>query len=60
MSEEREPRQAPNDMQALLGSIDEQWQEVLRALVGIPEERLEEPGVCEAWSAKNLMGHLAF
>jgi hypothetical protein len=56
MSEEREPCQAPNDMPALLGRIDEQWQEVLRALAGIPEE----PGACEAWSAKNLMGHLAF
>jgi hypothetical protein len=60
MSEEREQRQAPNEMQPLQGRIDQQWQEVLRALDGIPEERLEEPGVCGAWSAKNLMGHLAF
>jgi hypothetical protein len=60
MSEEREQRQAPNDMQALLGRIDQQWQEVLRALAGIPNSVLEEPGACGAWSAKHLMGHLAF
>jgi hypothetical protein len=60
MGVEREPRQAPDDTRALLSRVDQGWQEVLRALDGIPEERLEEPGVCEAWSAKNLMGHLAF
>jgi hypothetical protein len=60
MSEEREQREIPGDMRALLGRIDEGWREVLSALEGIPEERLEEPGACGDWSAKNLMGHLAF
>jgi hypothetical protein len=57
MSKERE---AAADMQALLGRVDAGWSEVLGALEGIPEERLEDPGACGAWSAKNLMGHLAF
>lgn len=60
MSEEREQREAPGDMGALLGRIDEGWREVLGTLEGIPEERLEEPGACGDWSAKNVMGHLAF
>lgn len=60
MSEERETRQTPNNTSRLLDRVDQGWQEVLDALAGIPEERLKEPGVCGAWSAKNLMGHLAF
>jgi hypothetical protein len=60
MSEERETRQTPNNTSRLLDSVDQGWQEVLDALAGIPAERLKEPGVCGAWSAKNLMGHLAF
>jgi hypothetical protein len=60
MSEEREQREAPEDVRVLLGRIEEGWREVLGALDGIPEERLEEPGACGAWSTKNLMGHLAF
>jgi hypothetical protein len=60
MSEEGEHREAPEDVRALLGRIEEGWREVLSALEGIPEDRLEEPGTCGAWSTKNLMGHLAF
>jgi hypothetical protein len=60
MSEEREHREVPHDMQALRGRIDEGWREVLSALDGIPDDRLDEPGACGAWSAKNLMGHMAF
>jgi hypothetical protein len=60
MIEEREQREAPTDVRALLGRIDAGWREVLSALDGIPEDRLEEPGACGNWSIKNLMGHLAF
>jgi hypothetical protein len=60
MSEEREQREAPEDVRVLLGRIEEGWREVLGALEGIPEGRLEEPGACGDWSTKNLMGHLAF
>ena len=60
MSEEREPREGAGDARMLLGRIDVGWRELLDALNGTPEDRLEEPGACGAWSAKHLMGHLAF
>lgn len=30
------------------------------ALAGLPEERIDEPGVCGAWSIKDLVHHVAY
>ena len=40
--------------------VDASWDHWLAALWGIPEERLTEPGVCGAWSVKDLIGHVAY
>jgi hypothetical protein len=59
MTEERERRQPPEDVGALLERIEAAWRDLLATLDDIPEERLEEPGASGEWSIKNLMGHLA-
>ena len=30
------------------------------ALAGLPEERIDEPGVCGVWSVKDLVHHVAY
>lgn len=40
--------------------IDASWRSWLAALDAIPTARLSEPGVCDAWSAKDLTGHVAY
>src|SRR3954468_6799078 len=60
MTEEMTSREAPGDVHALLGCVEEAWRELFAALDGIPEERLSDPGVIGDWSLKDLYGHLAF
>lgn len=43
----------------LLTRIDDAWRQLHAALDGMPEERLEEPGVTGDWSIRDLCGHLA-
>jgi hypothetical protein len=50
----------PPDVGDLLDRIDASWRRLHEALVDIPEDRLEEPGVTGEWSVKNLFGHIAF
>ena len=40
--------------------IDERWNGWLTALDGVPADRLSEPGACEDWSVKDLIGHVAY
>lgn len=60
MTEGSPSRPAPADVHALIERIDEAWRGFLAACDGIPEERLEEPGVAGEWSLRNLYGHLGF
>lgn len=41
-------------------SIDTRWRNLQQAFEGIPESRMSETGVCGEWSAKDLLGHIAF
>ena len=43
-----------------LRRIDASWAGWLAALRGIPDDRLLEPGVCDGWSGKDLIGHVAY
>src|SRR3954468_20951072 len=60
MTEEMTSREAPGDVHALLGRIEEAWRQLFAALDDIPEDRLSDPGVIGDWSLKDLFGHLAF
>ncbi len=42
-----------------LRRIAASWDGWVAALKGIPEDRMTEPGVCGAWSVKDLIGHVA-
>jgi hypothetical protein len=37
---------------------DARWADLHAALHGVPHERLEEPGVTDLWSSKDLLAHL--
>ena len=60
MTDEPGTRQAPTDVHALLERIDAAWSALMKALDGIPAERLEEPGAVGEWSLKELFGHIAY
>lgn len=60
MTDERQTREAPDDVNALLERIEDGWRALMQALDDIPEERLEAPGACGEWSTVNVMGHMAF
>jgi uncharacterized protein (TIGR03083 family) len=48
------------DKAKILTDLDAAW-DALRTLVdSVPEDRLEESGVVEEWSVKDLLGHMAF
>jgi uncharacterized protein (TIGR03083 family) len=49
----------PDDIARLLARIGDSWRGLHETLDGIPDDRLEEPGACGAWSVKDLFGHLA-
>lgn len=44
----------------LIQQIDAAWSEWLAVLAAVPSDRIEERGVCEEWSVKDLLGHVAF
>lgn len=46
------------DKETLLGNIEEAWQELTSALARVPADRIEEPGVVELWSVRDLIGHV--
>jgi hypothetical protein len=52
--------QPPADVHELLRRIDVAWSDFLDAIDGIPDDRMDEPGVAGEWSLKNLLGHIAF
>ena len=48
------------DKAAVQKQLDEAWAELRSLVESIPESELEQPGVVEAWSVKDLLGHIAF
>jgi hypothetical protein len=60
MSDDVRRGEAAETVEDVLERIEEGWRAMLDALDGIPEERLDEPGVSGEWSIKNLFGHIAF
>lgn len=59
MTESEPQGSRPRTIGDLLARIDASWRALHEALDGIPENRLEEPGVTGDWSIKDLYGHLA-
>lgn len=43
----------------MLGRIAAAWRDWLLAIDGLPEDRVDEPGVCGHWSVKDLVPHMA-
>lgn len=43
----------------MLGRIVAAWRDWLLAIEGLPEDRVDEPGVCGHWSVKDLVPHMA-
>jgi hypothetical protein len=44
----------------ILAQIDTSWANLSDAIAGIPADRLAETGVSGHWSAKDVLGHVAF
>ena len=42
----------------VLRQIDKSWQDIQSTFAEVPVQRIEESGVVEAWSIKDLMGHV--
>jgi hypothetical protein len=42
------------------GQLERAWAEVRSAVESVPESEIEAKGIVEDWSAKDLMGHMAF
>ena len=42
----------------LLTTVEESWRQLDAALDGLDEAAMVEPGVVEAWSVKDLLGHV--
>ncbi|HEU5430372.1 MAG TPA: hypothetical protein VFU81_01845, partial [Thermomicrobiales bacterium] len=53
-----DPDQAP--LPPPLDRIETAWRRWLETLGRVPNERAAEAGVTEAWSVKDLIGHVAF
>ena len=43
-----------------MSMISSSWEALLDAFDGIPDDRIAEPGVTGHWSAKDLLGHIAY
>ena len=52
-------QESPRTPRELIDRTERQWQAWVEAVDGIPDERLAEPMVGH-WSAKDLLGHVAF
>ena len=50
----------PRPVSEMLPLIDQAWSRFQAALDRVPAARIAEPGVCEQWSVKDLIGHVAF
>jgi uncharacterized protein (TIGR03083 family) len=48
------------DKAALERELREAWDEVVSVVNSLSQAELEEPGVVEEWSVKDLLGHMAF
>ncbi|MBI1886690.1 MAG: maleylpyruvate isomerase N-terminal domain-containing protein [Chloroflexi bacterium] len=48
------------DKAAILRQLDDAWATVRAAVESVPEEEVEQLGVVESWSVKDLLGHMAF
>jgi uncharacterized protein (TIGR03083 family) len=48
------------DKAQILRDLDTAWSDVKSLVDTIPEQELNEPGVVEQWSVKDLVGHMAF
>jgi hypothetical protein len=44
----------------ILAQIDRSWANFTEAIAGLPADRLGESGVSGHWSAKDVIGHVAF
>lgn len=42
----------------ILGEIEKTWGELQKTLDSVPPERMEEVGVVESWTLKDLIGHV--
>jgi uncharacterized damage-inducible protein DinB len=60
MSEKPASPQPPADANELRERVETSWRQLLRAVDGIADEKLAEPGVTGDWSVKALLGHVAF
>jgi uncharacterized protein (TIGR03083 family) len=45
-------------VERLLGRLDAEWAALSDSYAGIPERRLEEPGVVDDWSVKDVLWHV--
>ena len=48
-----------SDRGTILAAVDTAWRELQEVLARVPSERIAENGVVGAWSAKDLVGHVA-
>ncbi len=48
------------DKAAVLRDLDAAWEDLGAAVDSAPEGELEQPGVVDGWSVKDLLGHIAF
>src|SRR5262245_29210550 len=46
------------ERQQLLAVVEDTWRQLDAAIDGLDEAALTEPGVVEAWSIKDLLGHI--
>lgn len=50
----------PRPVSELLPAIDQAWRRFHEVLERVPLDLIEMPGVCDQWSIKDLIGHVAF
>jgi uncharacterized protein (TIGR03083 family) len=48
------------DLAGIETRLEEQWQSLKALVDSLSAEELQEPGVVEGWSVKDLLGHMAF
>jgi hypothetical protein len=47
-----------DQLQRLLGQIDNAWTALADSYAGLPETRLVQPGVVDDWSVKDIVAHV--
>lgn len=47
-------------IRATIVQIEASWDGLMRAIAGIPDDRLTAPGAVGEWSVKDVMGHVAY